>query len=165
MTEPQPAQNVNKRIMPQSELDFNMLTTNPVWGREEVPAALKKALNRESTNLQTGEITTSSMWSNMGFFTRDFRLGNLSTGGRLGTEDNEIKYCQYFTDLAYDLIDEGFTEPFLICLSRPATLIELSHSKGGFFRKILNTIRQETTHQELEPPKKSLFGISGRKDQ
>jgi hypothetical protein len=37
-------------------------------------------------------------------------------------------------------------------------MLELSQSKGGFLRKNMNTLRQETKHSETEPPKKQLFG-------
>jgi hypothetical protein len=55
-------------------------------------------------------------------------------------------------------------EPFLICLSRVATLLEISQSKGGFLRKQMNTLRMENMQGEIEPPKKSLFGVGKNKD-
>jgi hypothetical protein len=52
----------------------------------------------------------------------------------------------------------GFVEPFLICLSEVAGILETSQSKGGFLRKQHNTFTTENKQQNLEPPKKSLWG-------
>jgi len=84
------------------------------------------------------------------------RLGNLSSF------DNELQTCRYFIDLANDLLNVDMIEPFLIALSRAATILETSQSKSGFLRKAMNTLRQESSHQNLEPPKKKFFG--GKQD-
>jgi len=60
--------------------------------------------------------------------------------------------------LASDFLLAGFQEPFMICISRVATVTELSQSKNGFLRKNNNTFRTEQMQGDLEPPKKDLFG-------
>jgi hypothetical protein len=135
-----------------------MLTTDSVWGKPEVSVELRTRLKKYFVERgQDGkDITTEeSLWGLMGFYTRDMRLANLSDS----PWNNELFYVDYHLNLANDLLQAGMIESFLIALSRVATKLELSQSKKGFLRKRMNTFSQETTHQELEPPKKSLFGM------
>jgi len=69
-----------------------------------------------------------------------------------------LQYVQYYIDLAADLLQSGHYKPFLIALSRAATRMELSQSKGGFLRKEMNTFTSKNINEDAEPPKKSLFG-------
>lgn len=143
------------RQLPASDLDFNLMMTDSVWGRHEVNKDLKEKL--EKYYLETGQdgqqyVTKKSMWGLLGFYTRDIRLGNLSEW------NGELDACRYYLDLANDLLLVDMIEPFLIALSRAATILETSQSKRGFLRKLMNTLRQEHIKQELEPPKKSMFG-------
>lgn len=141
------------RTVPNSELDLNLMLTDSVWGKQDVSKELKDKLMRYYSEEQSDgskKITKESLWGLLGFYTRDMRLGNLS--------DMELKYCQFYIDLANDLLEEDFIKPFLIALSRAATVLELSQSKNGFLRVKQNTLRQETVHQEIEPPKRGFFG-------
>jgi len=147
------------RKIPTSDLDFNLMTTDTVWGKnQDIPIDLRTALEqyyqaRDADGKVTGTYK-KRLWGLLGFYTRDMRLGNL-------TEKNgELAYVHYYLDLANDMLQAEMVEPFLICLSRAATRLELSQSKMGFLRKQMNTFRQESTYQELEPPKKSLFGMA-----
>lgn len=149
-----------KRVLPQNELDFHLMTTDSVWGKADVSPELKEKLSKYFLGKdEAGKevITTESLWGLLGFYTRDMRLANLSMW------NGEVNYCQYYLDLANDLLQANMVEPFLICLSRVATLLELSQSKGGFLRKTMNTLRTESLHGELEPPKKKLFGMNNNK--
>lgn len=150
-----------KRLLPQSELDLALLTTNSVWGQPEVSAELQNRLNKFfKVKTQDGKegYTIESLWGLLGYYTRDIRFGNLSVF------NGEVEYTKYYLDLAGDFLQAQMVEPFLICLSRVATVLELSQSKGGFLRRRMNTFSQEVTHQELEPPKKSLFGGQKKKE-
>jgi hypothetical protein len=145
-----------RRVLPQSELDLALMTTNSVWGQPEINPELRERLNKIYTATdQEGktEIAISSLWGLLGFYTRDLRLANLSS------ITGELLYCQYFLDLANDMLQAGMIDAFIICLSRVATQIELSQSKGGFLRKKMSTFTTEHITGEKEPPKKSLFGI------
>lgn len=157
-----------KRLIPLSELDYNLMTTDSVWGKAEIPPELKSKLNqyyikRDKTGKQLfdqeGNLIGDqmSLWSLLGFYTRDMRLANLNYW------NGELQYCQYFVDLANDMLHSEMITPFLICLSRVATMLELSQSKNGFFRKNANTLRTHATSEDLEPPKKSLFGGQKKK--
>ena len=149
------------RVSPRNELDFNLMTTDAVWGKADVPLELKRRLNkyylaRNEKGQETQVI--ESLWGLLGFYTRDMRLANLSNW------NGEIQYCQYMLDLANDLLQTNLIEPFLITLSRVATVLELSQSKGGFLRRRMHTFTQESKYQEQEPPKKSLFGGAKKKE-
>jgi len=148
-----------RRLTPQSELDLLMLTTNSVWGQSEVSEELKERLNvfvktRNEKGDESAEVV--SRWGMLSYFTRDIRLANLNPN------NGEMDFCQYYLNLAGDFLQAGMPEPFLICLSRVATRLELSQSNKGFLRKQLSTVRQEHISGEMEPPKKSLFGAKKR---
>jgi hypothetical protein len=143
------------RSLPTNDLDLNLMLTNSVWGSTEVNQDLKDKLNKSSTETdKNGKVivTKSSLWGLLGFFTRDMRLGNLSDF------NNELIVCRYHIDLANDLLSVDMNEPFLISLSRSANILETSQSKGGFLRRIMNTLRHENVNENREPPKKGFFG-------
>lgn len=161
----------DKRPLLRSELDLQLLTTDSAWGKNEVGADFRKKTTKtygyytprlnEDGSLMMGEdgkpimelvSDEEVMWGMLGFFTRDFRLGNLNSW------DGELAYCDYYTQLASDFLNEGMKKPFIICLSRVATKLELSQSKGGFFRRKSNTFTQEHINIDNEPKKVNLFG-------
>ena len=149
-----------RRWLPQSELDFNLMTTDPVWGQPYVSEDLKSRLE-EYHAVGTNEDGTiiydkKSLWSILNFYSRDMRLSNLSKW-------DEMPYVKYYLDLANDLLLADMIRSFLICLSRAASLLEITQSKNGFLRKRMNTFTQENFKTDLEPPKKSIFG--GKKKQ
>lgn len=156
------------RILPQNDLDFTMLTTNAVWGKDEVPKELRDRLTKYfiKTDSEGKPVVDSDgnivvdregLWGLLGYYTRDMRLGNLSSG--------EVEYCQYYLNLANDYLEENMVRPFLIALSRVATRLELSQSKNGFLRKQLNTLIQEHHSTDNSNQGKSLFGFMGKKKQ
>ena len=147
-----------QRQVPRNELDLNLMTTDSVWGKGEVPKELKARLNRlyikAGMDGEADQTSVESLWGLLGFYTRDMRLANLSSF------NGEVEYCQYFTNLAGDFLQTNLVEPFVICLQRVATTLELSQSKGGFLRRKMNTFTQENIKKgyDDEPPKKQLFG-------
>lgn len=149
-----------RRTLPQNELDLQMLTTNSVWGKSEISPELKNRLNRYFITEENGEkkVTVASLWGLLGFYTRDMRLANLNY------RNGEVQYCQHYLDLANDFLQNNMIEPFLISLSRVATVLELSQSKDGFLRKQFNTQTQNVNERIEEPPKKKLFGMGKRNE-
>jgi len=148
-----------QRTLPTSELDLNMMLTNALWGKTEVPTELKERLNKDFSTVDADGnviITTASLWGLLGFYTRDMRLANLSEW------NNELQTCRYMIDLANDYLSENMVEPFIISLSRAVSIMETSQSKNGFLRKQMNTITQNHKTQNMDPPKKQFFG--GSKD-
>lgn len=151
-----------RRVLPQSDLDLALMTTDSVWGKAEVPPELKGRLSKyfeQKDENGNSIVTTESLWGLLGFYTRDMRLANLSSSPLR----DEVKYCNYYLNLANDLLQANMIEPFLIALSRVATVLELSQSKGGFLRRKMNTFTMEKIGRDDEPPKKALFG-TGKKN-
>jgi len=143
------------RSVPQSDLDLNLLITNSVWGKQEVPKEIRERLNRFYNYVDEdgkSKITVSSLWGTLGFYTRDMRLGNLSEW------NGELEKTRYMIDLAANCLSKNYPGAFLVSLSVAATILETSQSKTGFLRRINNTLRQEHIQQNLEPPKKSFLG-------
>lgn len=158
----------NIRPVPQSDLDFNLMTINTEWGSTTIPEELKEKLSKRFyVRDQTGKVATDetgkpyvnkeALWELLGFYTRDMRLGNLS--------NTELNYCQYYLDLANDDLRMDYIDAFLICLSRVATVLELSQSKRGFLRKIIQTFIQKRTDTLVEPKKKSFLGLGKNKQE
>lgn len=149
------------RQLPQNDLDFNLMTTDSVWGKAEISPELRERLVKyyqEYDDNGQPIVTKASMWGLLAFYTRDMRLANLSTF------DNELIVCRYYLDLAGDLLSMDMIEPFVVCLSRAATILETSQSKSGFLRRIMNTLRHENLNQTIEPPKKGFFGGNKNRD-
>ena len=154
------------RVKPQSDLDFNLMITETLWGSNLVSPDLQDALTQKFQMVdgdgkqvfnETGQpiVTERAAWGLLSFYTRDLRLSNLSY------KSGEIQYCQHYLDLAGDFLKEKMVIPFLICLSRVATVSELAQSKGGFLRKQMNTLRMESSEETLDPAKKSILGGFG----
>ena len=87
-------------------------------------------------------------------YRRDLRLANIN--------NSQIRECTHYLNLGTDFLEEDFYKVGIIAYTRLASILELSQSKGGWFRKQWNKITQETIHGELEPPKKSFFGSRKR---
>lgn len=144
-----------KRPLPNSELDLNLMLTNTLWGNPEISDVIKQKLVRGTiVEDEQGNkyLQKEDLWALMGFYSRDLRLANLSV------VTGELEQVRYMLRLANDFLQCGFVEPFLICLSEVAGIMETSQSKGGFLRKQHNTFTTEQKQQNLEPPKKSLWG-------
>lgn len=144
-----------KRQLPASELDLNLMLTNTMWGNPELSDVIKSKLQKGViVEDEDGNkfIKNEDLWGLMSFYSRDLRLANLST------ITGELETVRYMLRLANDFLQSGFVEPFLICLSEVAGILETSQSKNGFLRKQHNTFTTEQHTQNQEPPKKSLWG-------
>jgi hypothetical protein len=148
-----------RETTPENSLDLTLMFTNSEWGKDRaIPEDLKNTLTKKFFYMDKDGKTQTidrSSWGLLGFFTRDFRLGNLDSTG--------VKFCEHYSELAAELLDLGFTDPFIICLSRVAGKIEISQSKGGFFRKQSSTITQERISRGVEPTTKGLFKPNTKK--
>jgi len=140
--------------VPENALDFNMQMLDSLWGKaRKINPELENKLkqNKSFLNLETNKttVTTEDLWSLLGTYTRDLRLGNL--------DKEEIILCEYYLNLAEDLLKEGYINSFIIALSRVASRVELSQSKYGFLRRRPNTLETNKTETTLEPKKKGLW--------
>jgi hypothetical protein len=150
-----------QRRTPNSDLDLNLMLTDPVAGRDDISKELKEKLTKRTYLVDSDglpildpttnkpAVTVAALWNNL-LYTRDMRLGNLST------EDTD--YCEWWLQRAQDCMQNGLHKSALYAFSQAQTIVELSQSKKGFLRKQPNTLRTETTVGELEPAKKSLIG-------
>jgi hypothetical protein len=166
-----PPQPVKARTVPQSELDYAMMTANPVWGKTEVLSPeLKNAMTFKYgiKDSKTGEqfrdsggnpiVTEQCMWDLLEIFTRDLRFGNLNR------KEGDVIYCEYYLNLGGDLLKEGMVASFIACMNRVAARMELTQSVNGFLREIMNTFIQKSISTPLEPEKgRSLLGLGGKK--
>lgn len=168
-----------QRTVLRSELDLQLYFTDSHWGKPDINQELKDKLSKQygywqtkrdeqgnaiidsATGREVQELLVSeeSLWSLLAYYRSDLRFGNLDRFG------GEVFYCQYYLDLAGDYLQAGMTEPFLICLSRVITILELSQSRGGFLRRRINTLSQEHINVDSEPKKANLFGKSKKEGQ
>ena len=147
----------NRRIVPQNNLEVDMMLTNPAWGTNEINPHLQARLKKLMQEKGLTEISDSKeqdLWSLLSIFTRDLRLANLGS--------SEISFCSYYLNLSHDCLQQNFLEPFTICMSRVATTTELSQSKQGFLRKLLRTFTGESISIS-EDRKKNFLNKSGGK--
>jgi hypothetical protein len=136
------------------------MTTDPVWGSNQISPELQKMLSRTIEGIDSSgnpKFSEQKLWGMLNYYTRDVRLGNLSKW-------DEIPYVEYHLNLAGDFLQNSMVSPFLIALSRAATKIELSQSKGGFLRRRLSTFTKEEFRSEFEPSKKTIFGGKKKED-
>jgi hypothetical protein len=170
----QPPESNEKRKTPYNELDLQFMITEPAWGKEattelnkkvsqvigeayymcldcEKPSNSKdKCSHCKGSNIQL-VIDKEPLWGLLSYYTRDLRLGNLSTW------NNEISFCHHWLSLAGDLLRAGHVKSFLSALSRVVDRIEISQSKQGFYRKRMGTVTSEQfSNKDLEPNKKNL---------
>jgi hypothetical protein len=150
-----------ERVLPENALDYNMMMINSEWGkRESINPELVKKLTKinfildDKGNPVTNEegdyqITKSDLWATLGFYTKDMRFGNLS--------QKQYNDCIYWINLASDFLMINMIEPFIVCLNKVASILELSQSLGGFLRNRQNTLTTEQKISNLEPAKRSLL--------
>ena len=134
----------NVRPLPQNDLDLNFLLTNSTWGNNEISSEIKEKLSKfyiETSTTGEQTVTKNSLWGLLSFYTRDMRLANL--------DNEELNFCRYYLDLAGDYLSVDLVEPFIICISRCATVMETSQSKKGFLRNMQNTLRHENLNQTI----------------
>ena len=163
---------MSNRALPVNELDLQMQLTNSEWGETPKSEQLGAITHDFSVTYPKGtqvmykdkelavldeEVTIISQhgsWGLLAYLTRDMRLGNLSS--------EEVQVCKHLLDLAGDCLQEGYNKSFAAAIKRVAHILEISQSRKGFFRKLLNTLRREDIRSDLNPPKSKLFG--GKKD-
>lgn len=138
-----------------SDLDLQMQMIEPAYGKGGISLELAQKLAQVGVGYdEKGNPVVEdkgSLWGILGYYTRDIRLGNLDKFA------GEYNYVKYYLDLAGDLLQADLIKSFLIALSRAATVIEISQSKGGFLRRRMNTMTSENNYSGLDPKKSNLF--------
>ena len=165
------------RKVPISDLDFNYMVTDTVWGKHDINPELKRQLTKTKTvrlpkgaryldengkvQISDGEVFISeskSLWDILAIYTQDLRLGNLNPFW------GETKRCMHYVDLASELIQENMISSFTTGISRVASQLELSQSNRGFLRRQMNTFTHKSQQQIMQPPKRSLFGKAPKEE-
>lgn len=163
------------KIMPGSDLDLQMLLTDPVHGDPGINPEFKERLSKLNKKVlpkgfkfkaEDGQeyvltrdrviYEKQDLWALHSYYTRDVRLGNLN--------DREMVYCTHYFGVAGDCLKEGLVESFLVALSRAVDVLELSQSRGGFLRRRHGTFTKEEFSTHSEPPKRSSI-MFWKKDQ
>ena len=158
-------QQEQQRVTPASELDFNMLVINPSYGTPEVSQDLRDKLSyvnierdKDGQPVLTPDGAMAgnriSKWNELGFFTRDIRLGNITP--------EEVVVVRDRLRLAHSLMAANAPNAFALAYGEGVGMIETSMSVKGFLRRIWNTLRQENISSQPEPAKKTFFGGSGK---
>lgn len=144
----------SSRYVPVNELDFASMTTEPAW--KDFSDELNQSIIRADDGSLMIDYTV--FYRMLSFYTRDLRLANLALW------NGEYNYCRKWLNLASDLlrfnvlVRAGKVRPFFIAISRVISVVELSQSKGGFFRRRPNTLTNESVGvSSLEPDKKNPF--------
>jgi len=141
------------RYVPANDLDLQMSITNPAW-QELSPELRGKLVKQVGEKIIKGEKEKvyEELAGVLGIYTRDIRLGNISpiTG--------EFDFIVYYLELAVDLLSVGMVESSITSLNKALSRLEPSSSRGGFVRKLLNTVRNENVNKTLEPEKRRIMG-------
>ena len=141
------------RSVPANDLDLQMQVTDPAW-QNLSPDLQEKLLKKIGEEIQDGESKTlyETLHGILGLYTRDIRLGNLSTW------NGEYDFVSYFLESAVIYLEAKFPRACICALNLALAKLEPSSSKSGFLRKLINTIRSESYKSSLEPEKKSPLG-------
>jgi len=153
-----------KRFYPQSDIDLQLLLTDSLWGSGEL-VNLDLVLRKYKAKVVEAEgkkkivlTEQENLWKLLEFFTRDLRLGNL--------DKHELFLVRYDLELATDLLSLGCYRSFITCLSRVAGVLETSQSKGGFLRRIIQSIFRHETREVTETQegvRRGFLGVPGLK--
>lgn len=157
-----------QKILPESELELNYFFTNPQWGEDTVNPELQATFKKRIvTAVPKGQVFTHddgkeyvsdgtvekpkdlNLWGNFSFLTRDVRLANY--------DKNDIAYCSYYYDLGGDFLNEGFPEAAAISIRKAATRGEMSQGRGGFLRKMQNTLISLRKEEHTDNTKRSIL--------
>ena len=156
--------------IPQSELEFNNKTLEPVWGKNEINQDLDDKFTKRYAEFDVNgnvvidpltnmpKLSKEGIWGQLGILTRDIRSSNLKKGNAWNGEIDEINYCEQWLQLSADFLSEGYEECAMLALGRAAIRLELGLSRDGFFRKRMGTYTQENISENKDIPK-HYFGM------
>ena len=138
-----------------------MRTTETVWYSQNIDKDLQKDLTQKRfilgsegeilKDLQGNPLVTTEDFSNkLKIQTRDNRLSNLDAVGYFE--------CRWFDGFASDVHLLGnLPRSTMYCLMQKDSILNLSHSKKGWFRKMMNSIFQNHTVRDSDETKKKLL--------
>lgn len=128
-----------------SGLHLQMKVTNPAYS-ERIAAP---------SNISADEWL--ELQKEMAVYTRDLRLGNI--------QNKHYERALKYLSIAGDCMSEGMLDPAKSSLRRVVDIIELSQSRGGFLRNLINTlIRRDAVSQEITDNKSNFWGKRKKDD-
>lgn len=158
----------DRRYVPGTDAEFASNVTRPTWDSRVDNTTFDDKVSKEyylydadGTPVldKNGEHkkVTESLLSLYGIFKQDWRLGNV--------DSSEVQYVREHIDLGYDLLQSGYKDSSMMCHERGISVMETSHSKRGWFRKILATLINENNYSQTLEPQGSLWkGGKGGKE-
>ena len=144
------------RDTPENVLDFNMQVINPDW------KSAKPTINTNEFGIikveENGKISynkirpghyinVDDLMAEIDFFSRDIRLSNYDA--------KDMNTVRWFGSFGGDMIASGHFRAFRLCFKEIAVTSESSQARGGFLRKILQTLTHENINKNQDQPKKS----------
>lgn len=143
-----------KRYVPGNDAEFLSNVTRPTWDNPaDSPGLNSNVTKRYTLYTENGEpvldaegnpkTVSETLLNIYGIFKQDWRFGNI--------DKNETDYIVEHIDLAHDLLQGKYQDSSLMCMERGISIVETSHSKRGWFRKLMITLRNENYHEALEP--------------
>jgi hypothetical protein len=140
------------RDLPENSLDFNMRVIDPAWSTATPSLVTKSKTGGYRYMEKDGEIyiCVKDIVTNLDFFTRDIRLSNF--------DEKDIKALRWYLEFAGSLANQKYFEAFNFCLTNVANICESSQGRGGFLRKIFNTLRMENVQGAIaQGPQRSFM--------
>ena len=131
------------QVLPSNSIEFEMLTAEPAWG-EPSEFDTNPLIDKEGAERKTREF-----WRLLGFLNRDTRLGNLSN---MFDDFVYLEDRAGLTTVMLHMRDGAFADLAPLAINPVACTVELSQSRGGFFRKNAKTahIMSENTEKKEE---------------
>jgi hypothetical protein len=152
---PESVRRKNLLPSPESSLDISQIQLVPQTGRAIQGTDLFNKFNISFMDY-SGEIVSVSAWDMLTFITADIRLSNITKVDR--------EYVEWCLRCAKNNLQMGCMEAFADSVFDMMTIVEPSLGVGGYLRQMLQTIKQESQHVQIEesPKKTSIFGFAKR---
>lgn len=149
---------VKQKFNPSNELDLQVKTTEPHISSEYMSDNIKNKFRKLFFEKGVWYVD-KDYFTNIEIYTQDMRLGNV--------DKLELAYMRHYNNLCLDiltLMPDDFNRSAFLCLHRSVDCSETSHSKNGWFRKLMNSIFQHQNIKEETPKKSSWFGFGKNKE-
>lgn len=141
---------------PETGLDITAQLIVPQTGRAPIGQDLERSIYIEFTDYD-GSIQRVSGWDLFTFITSDIRLSNLNY--------NDRRYVEWAMKCSLLCLQAGLKESAIMSMSLLLSVTEPGLGINAKLRELLQTIKQETQHIQIEdtPKKRSLLGFIDKK--
>jgi hypothetical protein len=138
---------------PESPLDISQIQLVPQTGRAKQGKGLEDNFFIKYVDYD-GETQSVSAWDLITFITADIRLSNITIVDR--------RYVEWGLNCATNALMDGCYEACADAMFKVVVVVEPSLGVKGYLRQMLQTIKQESQHVQIEesPKKTSIFGFA-----